>query len=93
MKFWLTAPAKEDLLDIWDYSAQQWDLRQADRYIDALIDRMAWLTENTALWIPHPELGSGIYSYPEGSHLIIFWKQQPLKSYGCPTPEWTRFNI
>jgi toxin ParE1/3/4 len=76
MKYWLTEPAKEDLLDIWEYSAQQWNPTQADHYIDALTARMAWLTENTALWKPRPDIEPGIYSYPEQSHVIIFWERR-----------------
>ncbi len=74
MKFWLTEPAKDDLLSIWDYTADRWNEERADLYIDALDARFAWLTKNVGLWKSRPELGQGLYSYLEKSHVIVFWK-------------------
>lgn len=72
MKYVVSSAARDDLLTIWEYSAQKWDLEQADLYIDTLIIRFAWLVRNQGLWHSRDELGTGICSYPEGSHIIIF---------------------
>ena len=60
------------MLSIWAFSADLWDEDQADLYIDAIAVRFAWLTRNTGLWHERPELGQGLYSYPEKSHVIVF---------------------
>jgi toxin ParE1/3/4 len=68
----LSDRAEADLAEIWDYSAERWDAAQADRYIDALMSRFVWITENSALWKPRPDLAEGLYSYPQQSHMIYF---------------------
>jgi toxin ParE1/3/4 len=68
----LSGRAQADLAEIWDYSAQHWSLDQADRYIDALVTRFVWLSENATLWQPRPDLVEGLYSYPQQSHVIYF---------------------
>jgi toxin ParE1/3/4 len=68
----LSHRAEADLAEIWDYSAERWDAAQADRYIDALMSRFVWITENSALWKPRPDLAEGLYSYPQQSHMIYF---------------------
>jgi toxin ParE1/3/4 len=35
----LSVRAEADIAEIWVYSAEQWNLVQADRYIDALVSR------------------------------------------------------
>ena len=64
--------AEADLAAIWDYSAEQWSTDQADRYVDELIRRFAWLRRNRALWTSQPDLAEGLYSYPRRSHVIFF---------------------
>jgi toxin ParE1/3/4 len=68
----LSRRAEADLVAIWAYSAEHWSADQADRYIDALLSRFAWLSDNDALWKPRPDLGEGLYSYPQQSHVIYF---------------------
>ncbi|MEW6751412.1 MAG: type II toxin-antitoxin system RelE/ParE family toxin [Candidatus Latescibacterota bacterium] len=74
MTYVLSSAARDDLLSIWAYSAQRWGEDEADLHLDALVLRFAWLTRNAGLWHPRPELGSGLYSYPEKSH-VIFLRQ------------------
>jgi toxin ParE1/3/4 len=72
VKYVVSSAARDDLLSIWTFSADRWDEDQADLYIDAIAVRIAWLTRNTGLWHERPELGPGLYSYPQESHVIIF---------------------
>jgi toxin ParE1/3/4 len=71
----LSVRAEADLAEIWVYSAEQWNLEQADRYIDALVSRFAWLCENPQLWKPRPDITEGLYSYRQQSHVIYFRPQ------------------
>jgi len=68
----LSSRAEVDLAEIWIYSAKQWDLGQADRYVDALVSRFEWLCDNPALWKPRPDIAEGLHSYPQQSHVIYF---------------------
>jgi toxin ParE1/3/4 len=76
VNYWLTESAKDDLLSIWDYTADRWNEEWVDLYIDALVARFDWLTKNVGLWKPRPEIGEGLYSYLEQSHVIVFWEQR-----------------
>ncbi len=75
MNYWLTEPAKNDLISIWEYTTDQWSEEQADRYIDALDARFAWLTTNEGLWKARSEIKKGLFSYPEQNHVILFWER------------------
>jgi toxin ParE1/3/4 len=68
----LSSGAEADLADIWVYSAGQWNLEQADRYVDALVSRFDWLCANPSLWKPRPDIAEGLYSYPQQSHVSYF---------------------
>jgi toxin ParE1/3/4 len=37
-----------------------------------LVSRFAWLSANSALWQPRTDLGEGLHSYPQQSHVIYF---------------------
>jgi len=72
MKWRVTGPARRDLDEIWSHTRANRSVRQADRYIDALVTRIVWLTRNKNLWIPRDDIRDGLFSYGEGRHLIIF---------------------
>lgn len=72
MKYVVSDEALGDLLSIWEYTSERWGNGRADLYIDAITVRFAWLTRNTGLWHRRPELGEGLHSYPERSHVTIF---------------------
>jgi toxin ParE1/3/4 len=68
----LSSRAEADPAEIWVYSAEQWTLDQADRYVDALVSRFDWLCDNPLLWKARPDIADGLYSYPQQSHAIYF---------------------
>lgn len=72
MNYRISSGAANDLQAIWNFTADRWNTRQADQYIDALVARLSWLTRNRALWQDRPDIRSGIYAYPEQSHMIFF---------------------
>ena len=55
MIYRLSARAEADLAEIWVYCAEQWNLEQADRYVEALVSRFDWLCDNPPLWTPRPD--------------------------------------
>lgn len=72
MKWRLSAPARADLDGIWHYTSEHWSQAHADRYIDALIMRMVWLTKNESLWINRNDIRDDLFSFREGRHVIFF---------------------
>ena len=75
MNYWLTDPAKNDLILIWKYTYDKRSEKQADRYIETLNARFAWLTANKGLWKQRSEIKQGLFSYPEQNHVILFWER------------------
>ena len=72
MKFRVTQAARGDLEQIWRDTAERWGPEQADLYIDRLVLRFAWLAANPGLCHARPEVGVGICSWVETSHIIFF---------------------
>lgn len=68
----LSPLARDDLDQIWDYTAQRWDETQAEAYlrmIQAAIDAVA---ANPKLGRPYDEVRSGYRCHRAGSHLIFY---------------------
>ncbi|WP_295887359.1 type II toxin-antitoxin system RelE/ParE family toxin [uncultured Thiohalocapsa sp.] len=57
---------------MWLYSVAQWGIDPADRYVDDLVVRFAWLCNNPALWKPRTDLAEGLQSCPQQRHVIYF---------------------
>ena len=72
MNYRISRPARDDLADIRRYSAATGGSERADAYLDALLSRLAWLTLNKPLWRERNDIASGLYSYPQGRHVILF---------------------
>jgi len=72
MQYLVTSPVEEDMVEIWRYTLRKWGEEQADLYIDTLLLRFIWLTENASLWKPRPELSPDLYSYVHKRHVIFF---------------------
>lgn len=72
MKSLLFSPAAEnDIEDIWEYSADNWGLDQADRYTDDIRDTCIALAQG------HKkgrlvDVRPGYLKFPAGSHMIYF---------------------
>lgn len=72
MKVSISNRAQEDLVGIWEFSARAWGNEHADLYIDLLVLRFSWLTENQDLWRERTEISPRLYCYQEKSHVIYF---------------------
>ena len=72
MNYRISRPARDDLDEIWRYSAAAWGPERADAYLDAILSRLAWLTVHKPLWRERNAIAPGLYSYPQGRHIILF---------------------
>jgi toxin ParE1/3/4 len=68
----LSPLAEHDLEAIWRYSAQEWGIDQADRYIDTLVKAFDWLkaAPRTAPACDH--IRQGYRRRAVGRHMIYF---------------------
>ena len=68
----LTPKARADLDAIWDYTARQWDEKQAEIYLASLGQTMQLLVENPGLGTKLDHVKSGYRKFPAASHLLIY---------------------
>ncbi len=64
--------AGQELLDIWDYSFENWGQDQADRYLAALDAMFARITNGSAPSRPADNLRAGLRKVPVGRHVVFF---------------------
>ena len=72
-KFRLTRLAEQDLAGIWRYTLENWSRKQADKYVDGLMDACGEVTEapdKTGSSYEHVREGYRKYHY--GRHVIFF---------------------
>jgi toxin ParE1/3/4 len=72
----LTPAARADLDAIWDYTAQRWDIDQAETYIRALGDAMILLSDSPGLGRSIEDIRPGYLKFPTASH-VIFYRRAP----------------
>ena len=68
----IRALARTDLEEIWIYTYKEWGLEQADKYLNSLFSRFAWLAENPYVGKNRDDIKRGYYCFPEGMHLVFY---------------------
>ena len=68
----LTPQAHTDLDGIWEYSARQWSVDQAETYLRTLNSTMQLLTEQPELGRKIDDIREGYLKFPVASHLLIY---------------------
>jgi toxin ParE1/3/4 len=68
----LTPQAKADLNDIWDYTAKQWNIDQAEAYMRALDATFHLLVLNPRLGCNIDDIRKGYFKFPTASHILIY---------------------
>ena len=64
--------AKSDLDEIWDYTADKWDLEQAETYMRRLWADLIAIAARPTLGRECPEVRQGYREYPSGSHVLFY---------------------
>ncbi len=72
----LTARAEDDIIDIW-FSIAQDSLINADRFVDALNERIGALSDYPERGAARPEIGKGVRLLVEGNYLILYRIKPP----------------
>jgi toxin ParE1/3/4 len=78
VQFRLRPKARDDLAEIWSYTAEHWSLQQADIYHHAIIEVLTGLAEGHLKGRPVDHIRAGYLKYPAGSHFVFF----KLAEYG-----------
>ena len=67
-----SALAELDLIAIWEYSVEQWDVAQADKYLDELDKGMSALVDNADLGVGRDAVRAGYRALFINSHVIYY---------------------
>jgi toxin ParE1/3/4 len=68
----LTPAAQRDLSEIWDFTEQEWGVRQAETYLEDIkgaVERVAAIPDRGRSC---DEVRAGYRVYPSGKHLIFY---------------------
>lgn len=72
----LSKLSQDDLINIRDYTNEQWGQKQADKYMAQLEKRFEWLVKNPDLGMERNEIKEDYRSYFEGKHTIFYRKSE-----------------
>ena len=71
-QFFIREQASIDLESIWDYTVDNWSLRQADKYYNDLVEAFEFLCENPTAGKSAEHLRKGYRYFKVNSHLIFY---------------------
>jgi len=78
MKYIISKLALEDIDSIWEYTVQEWSIKQAEKYYNTIISKIQLICQN-------PKIGESIKDVKDthrkqniGSHMIIYKFQDDL---------------
>ncbi|QIG46370.1 type II toxin-antitoxin system RelE/ParE family toxin [Nordella sp. HKS 07] len=67
-----TPRARADFDGIWDYTAENWNLDQAEAYLRAINQALNLLRANPRLGRSASDIGQGLFKFPVASHIIYY---------------------
>jgi toxin ParE1/3/4 len=73
-KFSFTNRALDDLIEIWDYTVEQWSENQAEKYYNLIMASCMDLANNPQLGKSYNIISQNLLGYKCGEH-IIFYKE------------------
>lgn len=71
-KYHLTNKATSDLLGIWDYTAETWSERQAEKYYSHIIETCKQIAENPKIGKEYFEVKMELLGFKTGKHIIFY---------------------
>lgn len=67
-----TKKALNDLVEIWDYSVEEWSKSQAEKYYNLIMASCLDLANNPQLGKPYDILIKDVLGYKCGQHIIFY---------------------
>ncbi|MFK5926718.1 MAG: type II toxin-antitoxin system RelE/ParE family toxin [Desulfuromusa sp.] len=74
VKYRLTPAAKNDLLEIWQYTIKAWGHKRAKQYLFDIETKLELLAMKPELGRVRPEINHNYFSFPASSHIIYYLK-------------------
>ena len=71
-KFSFTNTALDDLIEIWDYTVEQWSENQAQRYYNLIMASCMGLANNPQLGRSYNIISQNLLGYKCGEHIIFY---------------------
>jgi toxin ParE1/3/4 len=71
-KFSFTNRALDDLIEIWDYTVENWSENQAEKYYNFIIASCLDLANNRQLGKSYNIVSQNLLGYKCGEHIIFF---------------------
>lgn len=71
-KYHFTRRALNDLLEIWDYTVEEWSENQAEKYYNLIIASCMDLANNPKLGKSYEIIALNILGYRCGEHIIFY---------------------
>lgn len=71
-KYKFTKKALDDLIEIWDYTVQEWSENQAEKYYNLIIASCMDLAVNPELGKSYEILSLNVLGYKCGEHIIFY---------------------
>lgn len=72
MNYKISIEASIDFENIWLYTYENWSLKQADRYINLIIDEVEYLANNPQSGIDYGKIRKGYFRSQIKSHFIFY---------------------
>ena len=67
-----SSQAEQDLTDIWIYTAEEWNLAQADMYLDELVSGIERLSTHPELGHSREDIRTGFRSLNVSQHIVFY---------------------
>ncbi|MFM9826245.1 type II toxin-antitoxin system RelE/ParE family toxin [Flavobacterium sp.] len=71
-KFSFTNRALDDLIEIWDYTAEEWSENQAEKYYNLIMASCMDLANNPQLGKSYTSISENLLGYKCGEHIIFY---------------------
>jgi toxin ParE1/3/4 len=73
MKGYVLSPrAQKDIDDIWEYTVEHWNVRQAEIYLRQIRRAIETVAAEPNIARSCADIRPGYWKYPEGSHVLFF---------------------
>jgi len=67
-----SSQAEQDLTDIWIYTAEEWNLAQADMYVEELVGGIERLSTHPELGYSRDDIRTGYRSLNVSQHIVFY---------------------
>ncbi len=72
MNYKISVKAAEDIENIWLYTFENWSIKQADRYVNLILDEIEYLAENPASGKDFSHIRKDYRCAKVKSHIIFY---------------------